>query len=194
MKTTRYNFEKTVQSATENNTQWLKDEFKAILEADKNYTRKADYIGFSILSIDDKVNSIDEEIKELQSLKKNLKIAKEIVLTTGALVFKEYDVEKVEGAGISSITINKPTIKHKINITPTNEKLLIDSGFYKKVIDMDAVTNAYEYDNYTDLIEKSCKIDKITTTTQAKLRINKHRKSVNNLSLATEEILQLKAS
>lgn len=194
MKTTRYNFEKTVQGATENNTQWLKDEFKAILEADKDYTRKADYIGFSILSIDDKVSAIDEEISELQALKKNLKSAKEVVLITGAEILKDYGIEKIEGAGISSISITKPTVKHKTVITPVDSELLISSGFYKKVLDLDAVTNAYEYENYTDLIEKACKIDKVTTTTKAKLRVNKHRKSANNLSLATEDILQLKAS
>ena len=49
--------------------EWLKEEFRAILESDKDYTRKADYIGFSVLSIDNRIQSIDEEIKELQELK-----------------------------------------------------------------------------------------------------------------------------
>ena len=71
MKTTRYNFEKALQEAKKSNETWLKEEFKSILESDKYYTRKADYIGFSILSIDDKVASIDEEINELKQLKQN---------------------------------------------------------------------------------------------------------------------------
>ena len=192
MKTERYRFEETVQNAKENNTQWLKDEFKAILESEKDYTRKADYIGFSINSIDNKVASIDEEISELQQLKKNLKSAKETVLITGALIFKEYGIDKIEGAGISSITITKPTIKHKTLITPTNEKLLIESGFYKKVLDLDAVNNAYEYNNYTKLIEQACTIDKITTASKAKLKVNKRRTSANNSVITTDELLQLK--
>ena len=73
MKTTRYRFEQAVQEVKEDTTGWLIDEYKAILESDKDFTRKADYIGFSIASIDDKVTSIDEEIKELQELKKRLK-------------------------------------------------------------------------------------------------------------------------
>ena len=193
MKTERYRFEQTVQEAKENNTQWLKDEFKAILESEKDYTRKADYIGFSINSIDNKIASIDEEISELQQLKKNLKSAKEIVLITGASIFKEYGIDKIEGAGISSITVSKPIIKHKTLITPIDEKLLIDSGFYTKVLDMDAVTTAYEYNNYTKLIEKACTIDKITTTTKAKLKVNKRRTSANNTTvISTDELLQLK--
>ena len=191
MKTTRYNFERTVQDAKESNIDWLEQEFRTILESDKDYTRKADYLGFSIVSIDDKCSAIDEEIKELQQLKKNLKIAKELVLTTGAEIFKEYGIEKIEGAGISSLSVVKPTIKNRVVISPIDEELLIESGFYKKVIDVDAITDAYEYSNYTALIEKACKVEKVTTTTKAKLRVNKRKKSVNN---QTDEVLQLKAS
>lgn len=191
MKTSRYNFERTVQEAKQSNIDWLKQEFRTILESDKDYTRKADYLGFSIVSIDDKCSAIDEEIKELQQLKKNLKSAKELVLITGAEIFKEYGIEKIEGAGISSLSIVKPTIKNKVVISPIDEELLIQSGFYKKVLDLTAITDAYEYSNYTELIEKACKIEKVTTTTKAKLRVNKRRKSANN---ETGEILQLKAS
>ncbi len=121
-------------------------------------------------------------------LKANLKTAKELVLTTGAEVFKEYGIEKIEGAGISSLSIVKPTIKTKTVITPQNIDLLIESGFYKKVIDIDAICDAYEYSNYTALIEKSCKVEKITTTSEAKLRVNKRRKLANN---EIEDLLQI---
>ena len=104
MKTTRYQFETTVQSATTKTKEWLKEELRAILESDKDYTRKADYIGFSVISIDNRIQSLDEEIKELQGLKKQLKTAKEIVLETGAEIFTEYGIDKLDGAGISSIT------------------------------------------------------------------------------------------
>ena len=57
MKTTRYKFEQMVQSANDKSREWLKDEFRAILESDKDYTRKADYIGFSILSIDTRIQT-----------------------------------------------------------------------------------------------------------------------------------------
>jgi peptidoglycan hydrolase CwlO-like protein len=73
MKTTRYQFEQTVQNTTANTVEWLKEEFRSILESDKDYTKKADYIGFSVLSIDQRIQSLDEEIKELQQLKKQLK-------------------------------------------------------------------------------------------------------------------------
>jgi len=43
MKTTRYQFETIVQSTTDKNRKWSKKEFRAILNSDKNYTRKTDY-------------------------------------------------------------------------------------------------------------------------------------------------------
>ena len=190
MKTTRYNFEKAVQDAKKSNSKYLKDEFRSILESNKDYTRKADYIGFSINSIDDKVSSIDEEIEELQTLKKNLKSAKDVALILGAEVLKEYGVDKIEGAGISSITLTKPSKSTKIQITPIDEKLLIDSGFYKKALDIDAVVNAYKQNEYIELINKACNVKKITTTTQAKLKVNKRRKQANNTT--TDELLNLK--
>ena len=119
MKTTRYRFEQAVQEVQTDTIDLLKDEFKSILESNKDFTRKADYIGFSIVSLDAKVASLDEEIKELQQLKKSLKSAKEITLITGAKVFEEYGIDKIEGAGISSITMSKlhfPTFKPYLKI------------------------------------------------------------------------------
>ena len=58
MKTTRYKFEQAVQNANEKNKEWLKEEFRAILESDRDYTRKADYIGFSLLSIDQTIQRV----------------------------------------------------------------------------------------------------------------------------------------
>ncbi len=191
MKTTRYNFEKIIQEAKKSNSEFIKDQFKSILESNKDYTRKADYIGFSINSIDNKVSSIDEEIEELQALKKNLKLAKDTALTIGASVLKEYGIDKIEGAGISSITLTKPSKSTKVQISPIDEKLLIESGFYKKVLDMDAVANSYKQNEYLELINKTCKIEKITTTTESKLKVNKRRKSANNTN-STDELLQLK--
>ena len=175
MKTTRYKFEQSVQEVKEETKSWLTDEFKAILESDKDFTRKADYIGFSILSIDAKVASIDEEVKELQALKKKLKSAKDIALQTGAGVFKEYGIDKLEGAGISSITINKPTSTSKIRLTIHNEDKLIEAGFYKKIIDDKAILDFYNSGKCLDTINANCSIEILKDVKPTKLKINKRR-------------------
>jgi len=51
MQTTRYSFEKAIENISDSGMEWLKDQFISILESDKDFTRKADYIGLSLLSI-----------------------------------------------------------------------------------------------------------------------------------------------
>ena len=177
MKTTRYRFEQAVQEVKEDTTSWLKDEFKSILESDKDFTRKADYIGFSIAGIDSKVASIDEEIKELQELKKQLKSAKEIALTTGAEVFSEYGVEKIEGAGISSITVTKASTKSKTTLQILNEEALIKLGYFTLSLDEDAVMEVLSMSQDLENLSEYARLDTEETTSAAKLKINKRRGS-----------------
>ena len=185
MQTTRYKFQKAVESAKADSTQWLKDEFKSVLESDKDFTRKCDYIGFSIAGIDSKVAAIDEEIKELQQIRQKLKAAKEIALTSGAEVFSSYGIEKIEGAGISSITVTKPTKKRKEKFEVLDPDILIAAGYTKTVLDEDAVRKAY--DDGDENVQQYCELSVIETTTPAKLKINK-RRSANNIDSITEEI------
>ena len=188
MKTTRYKFEAAIQAVSEDKTEWLIGEFKSVLESDKDFTRKCDYIGYSIASIDSKVASLDEEIKELQQLKKNLKSAKDIALTTGAKVFTEYGIDKLEGAGISSITLTKPSTKIKEILEVKDEEALIGAGFYKQVLDEEAVIQAINSDPdslaYMN-VEQYASLNLEEITTASKLKINKRRTSntIEDISL-----------
>ena len=189
MKTTRYKFEQTVQSANDKSREWLKEEFRSILESDKDYMRKADYIGFSVLSIDTRIQSLDEEIKELQALKKTLKTAKEIVLTTGAEIFLEYGIDKIDGAGISSITFTGATTTDKSKLVIDNPDALIEAGFFKKVVDEEMVSQYYTSDKYGHIIQKHARLEVTSTPRPAKIKINKRRSGANNLShAATVEV------
>ena len=189
MKTTRFKFETAVQSATEKTVAWLKDEFRSILESDKDYTRKADYIGFSVLSIDQRIQSLDEEIKELQGLKKTLKTAKEIVLETGAQIFLEYGIDKIDGAGISSITFTGAVTTDKSKLVIDNADVLVEAGFFKKVVDEDMVQQFYTSDKYGHIIQEHAHIEVVSTPKPAKIKINKRRSSANNTEPTfTEEI------
>ncbi|WP_415405748.1 siphovirus Gp157 family protein [Sulfurovum sp. CS9] len=188
MKTTRYRFEETVQSATAKTKEWLKEELRAILESDKDYTRKADYIGFSVLSIDKRIESIEEEIKELQELKKSLKTAKELVLTTGAEVFTEYGIDKLDGAGISSITFTGATTSDKTKLIIEDREALIEAGFYKKVLDEEMLRDLYHTSQYKDIIQSYTRLDVTSTPKPAKIKINKRRGVNNPTHTITEEV------
>jgi len=189
MKTTRYKFEQTVQSANDKSREWLKEEFRAILESDKDYTRKADYIGFSVLSIDTRIQSLDEEIKELQGLKKTLKTAKEIVLTTGAEIFLEYGIDKIDGAGISSITFTGATTADKSKLVISNPDPLIEAGLFKKVVDEELVAQFYTSDKYGTVIQQNAHIEVISNPKPAKIKINKRRSSANNTEATFTEVV-----
>ena len=183
MKTTRYKFEQAVQEVKEQNVEWLKEEYIAILESDKDYTRKADYIGLSIASIDEKAASLDEEIKELQQLKLKLKLSKELALRVGAEVFTQYGIEKLEGASISSLTLTPVKTKELKNLEVYNENELIKRGYYKLTLDeeevikeLETLEGKYELLGIASLVTKEVQ-------TIAKLKINKRRGVNNTISL-----------
>lgn len=195
MKTTRFNFEKAVQEVKLGATQWLKDEFKDILESDKEFTRKGDYIGYSITAIDNKIDSLDEEITLMQQLKKNLKSAKDITLEIGATVFAEYGIEKLEGAGISSITLTKATNSQQTQLEVTDEAMLIRAGFTKTVLDIDLVNKRYQAGEYLDIIKAYTKVTTVNKSKPARLKINKRRTAVNsNTLLSKDEVLALEVA
>ena len=176
----RFSFERKVEDTNINNKQYLENEYKLILESNKPYQNKCDYIGHSIIAIDDKINLLDNEIKQLQDYKKKLKSAKNIALEVGAIVFKQYGISKIEGAAISSITTTTGVKMQKAVVNITNEQALIEQGFYKKVVDEKKVQAAYANNEYKELILKYANIDYTTKITPSKLKINKRRTIDNN--------------
>jgi hypothetical protein len=181
----RYRLEKAVQEVTESTKQWLQDEYKTLLESNKPYQSKCDYIGYSINSIDEKIKAIDEEIKMLRTYKQKLKDAKDLAVTVGAEVFESYGISKIEGNGISSITTTTGTKTSKLAITIEDEDQLIEQGYYKKVIDEKKITADYMNGNYKELLESCCTFSIIENITLPKLRINK-RKAVNNTNASID--------
>ena len=185
--TNRYALERDIESASENNVQWLKERFKEVLESNKESTRKCDYLGYSILGIDAKVQLLEDEIKELRFIKDKLKCAKELALEIGAELFSEYGIAKLEGAGISSITLYQPLQSPKLSLTITNEMALIEAGFVKRVVDTEAIKEAYLSGQYLELIHACCEIELHVSTSSKRLKINKRRAINNHPSLTTKE-------
>jgi len=183
----RYRLEKAVQDVNESTKQWLQEEIKTLLESNKPYQSKCDYIGYSINSIDEKIKMIDEEMNQLKEYKAKLKSAKDIALSVGAEVFESYGISKIEGNGISSITLTKAASTTKRSVTVTNEQALIDGGIYKKVVDMDLLKNYYERGEYKEFIESNTFIEDTTISKPSKLKVNK-RRSVNSTNYNSDNI------
>lgn len=175
MKTTRYQFERDIEGANSSNADWLKQSFASILESDKHFSSKADYIGYSILSIDEKVQSVDEQIKELQGLKKRLKEAKEVALSVGAEIFNDYGIDKLEGAGISSITVTESKHSTATELVIHDEDALFELGYYFKVLDTARVIQDFTKADERARLEPYCDVKLSTTVVEPKLKINKRR-------------------
>lgn len=171
----RNRFEAIVQDVTESSKNYLRQELRDILESNKSYMTKTDYIAYSIISIDEKIAILDEQLQDLQEYKKKLKAAKDIVLTTGAEIFNEYGISKIEGGAFSSITTTKQTTSSKLQITVMNEQALIQGGIYKKVVDTKLLEEYYQNNEYKKLIEENTSIQTITTIKPSQLKINKRR-------------------
>ncbi len=185
--TNRYALERDIESVTPNSRSWLKERFKEVLESDKDASRKCDYLGYSIINIDAKVHLLEEEIKELRHLKEHLTSAKALALEVGAELFSEYGINKLEGAGISSITVYQALHAPKLTITVNNEAALIKAGFVKEVVDIAAIKEAYESGQYRKLIEEHCAITFEVKEEPKRLKINKRRSSNNHTSISTQE-------
>jgi hypothetical protein len=186
-KLTRFRFEATVQDANEFNKAYLTNEFVDILESNKPYQSKCDYIGYSLLSIDEKINLLDEEMQNLKDYKQKLKVAKEVALSVGAKVFQNYGITKIEGAGISSITVTNATETSKLELTIKNAEALIEQGFYKKVLDENKILQSYINGDFKEFIEEYVDIKPVIYIKPSKLRVNKRRDS-NNSSFSCNDI------
>jgi len=175
----RYQLERDIESASVSNRTWLKERFIEVLESDKEVSRKCDYFGYSILGIDARVQSSEEEISKLKVLKDKLKTGKEIALEVGAELFSEYGIEKLEGAGISSISVYAPLLHPRLFLHVEQPKPLMEAGFVKHVVDVDAIKEAYLRGEYKELIESYCSIALTENTSPKRLRINQRRSKVS---------------
>ena len=187
MQTTRYRFQQVLQSINTDNIDSLKEEFKHILESEYEFTRKADYIGQSINHIDAQISSIDQEIKELQALKQELKVAKSLALEVGAEVFEEYGVQRLEGSVISSITLSHETTKEKLSVEILNEAQLIHKGYVHFSLDIDQILDELQTLEGKFNLLGLATLKREHVSTSAKLKINKRRAKANITTVDIEE-------
>lgn len=185
----KYQLQTQMETLKPGNEQWFKDYLKEVLESDKAYFEKADYIAYSINEVQHKIDYISDEIKQLQSLKKNLTNAKEIALETTASVLAEYGIDKLEGAVISSITITKQSSKTKEELVIKDDNAVMGLGFVKFSVDEEAIIKALgnkESDELKELKEYVEVVPTITTT-PAKIKINNKRSQNSDLLEQNEQ-------
>ena len=191
----KYRLQTEMENLKLGNENWFKDYIKQVLESDKQYFEKADYIAYSINQLQNKIDYVSNEIKELQDLKKSLATSKELAMEITASVLAEYGIDKLEGASISSITITPEKSKTENVIFIKDEKAVIQLGFVSFIPDYEAIekTLITNDGNLCDELKQYVEVNKITTTSQSKIKINNKRNSSTNIN-QIDEILVVEES
>ena len=170
---------------------FFKEYLQSILEdTSKPYYQRADYIGLSLNEIKSKIDTLTSDISDLQALKKKLSNALEIAKVQVAEIFIGNGIDRIDGNIISSLTLTNPTSKTKDEILIKDEKTLINLGYVKFSVDLEAIEKALQTKEGKKELKKLVEVMPITVTTPAKIKVNTKRTSVNNVEvIEVDEIL-----
>lgn len=170
---------------------FFKEYLQTILEdTSKPYYQRADYIGLSLNEIKNKIDCLTSDIQDLQTLKKKLSTALEIAKVQVAEIFTTNGIDRIDGNIISSLTLTTPTSKTKDEIIIKDEKTLINLGYVKFSVDVEAIEKALQAKEGKKELNKYVDVIPITITTPAKIKVNTKRASANNTQTEqTDEIL-----
>lgn len=180
MKMTNYRLQTEIENIKEDKTEWFQNYVRQVLESNKPYHAKADYIGLSIKELDNKISYIADDIRELQTLKKNLTNAKTTALEATATVLAEYGIDRLDGTSISSITVTPKKTKLKETFKVTNSEALIQLGFYTVIVDEQSVKAEMLTVEGMDKIDAFVEVGVISEEVPARIKVNARHSSQNN--------------
>ena len=192
MKLVNYQLQTQIEYLGENKpNNFFKEYLQSILEdTSKPYYQRADYIGLSLNEIKSKIDTLSSDISELQALKKKLSNALEIAKVQVAEIFASNGIDRIDGNIISSLTLTNPTSKTKDEIIIKNEEALINLGYVKFSVDIEAIEKALQTKEGKKELKKYVEVMPITVTTPAKIKVNTKRVAVSNVeAIEVDEIL-----
>jgi hypothetical protein len=180
MKMTNYRLQTEIENIKEDKQEWFKNYVRQVLESNKPYHAKADYIGLSIQEIQNKIDYLSDDIKEMTTLKKSLTNSKATALEATATVLAEYGIDRLDGTAISSITITPKKAKLKETFKITDADALIKLGFCTVIVDEQSVRTEMLTVDGMDAIDKFVEVGVISEEVPARIKVNARRTSQNN--------------
>ena len=177
---TNYRLQTEMENIKEDNQEWFKNYVRQVLESNKPYHAKADYLGLSIQEIQNKIDYLTADIQEMSVLKKSLASAKTLALIATAEVLEEYGVDRLDGTSISSITITPKKTKLTETFEIINADALIKLGYFSVVVDEKSVKDAMLTVEGMDEIDGFVKVGITTEETPSRIKVNARRSSSNN--------------
>ncbi len=176
MKTTNYRLQTEIEHLSPTSQkEWFKNYLKEVLESNKPYYVKSDYIALSFMELDNKLLYLSNEIKILTALKKKLTEAKTLGLEITAETLKEYGIDKMEGTTISSLTIAPPKTKTKETIRIKDPQKVMELGYVSFSVDEKAVKEALHHEDMFAELDPYVDVSYEEEEVPARLKINKKR-------------------
>ncbi len=169
--------------------EWFKQYLKEVLESDKPYYQKSDYIALSFMELDNKLTYLTNEIKALAALKKKLTEAKTLGLEIAAQTLTEYGIEKMEGTTISSLTITPTKKKLKEIIRIKDPSKVMELGYVTFSVDEKAVKESLQYPEQFEQLDPLIEVSATEEIVPARLKINKKRTS--DVTAESAELLEV---
>lgn len=179
MKSTDYRLLTQMEHLKSDSNEWFKNYVRQILESNKPYYAKADYIGLSIQELQNKIDYLSEDIKEMSALKKSLIDAKGAALEATASVLGEYGIDRLDGTAISSITITPKKTKLSETLKILNAEALIRLGYCTVSVDEKAIREAMSTLEGMEEIDPYVEIGIITEEIPARIRVNTRHSYAN---------------
>lgn len=180
MKMTNYRIQTEMERIQPESQEWYKDYVRQVLESNKPYHAKADYLGLSIQEIQNKIDYLSSDIQDMTALKKSLTQAKATALEATATVLAEYGIDRLDGTSISSITITPHKTKLKETFRVINEEALIKLGYFSVIVDEQAVKEAMLTQESMEQIDEFVEIGVSKEDVPARIKVNSRRSSTNN--------------
>ena len=189
MKTTNYRLQTEIEHLTPaSQKEYFTNYLKEVLTSEKPYYVKSDYIALSFMELDNKINYLTNEIKNITALKKKLQEAKTLGLEIAAQTLKEYGIDKMEGTAISSLTIAPEKHKTKETIRIKDPQKVMELGYVQFLVDEKAVKEALHHTEMFEQLDPYVDVSVEDETVPARLKINKKR-NVSTIPADTVEIL-----
>lgn len=181
MKLVNYQLQTQIERLShEKPTQFFAEYIRSIIEdTSKPYYQRADYVGLSLNELKEKIDTLSQDIGELQQLKKRLSESLDIAKEITASVFLANGIDRIDGNIVSSLTLAKESTKTKTTLSVLDPEAVMRLGYIKYEPDIEAIEKAMttiegvtELDNYVS-------ISSTTVTTPAKVKVNTKRISFN---------------
>ena len=181
MKLVNYQLQTQIERLSpEKPTQFFTEYIRSIIEdTSKPYYQRADYVGLSLNELKEKIDTLSQDIGELQQLKKRLSESLNIAKEITASVLLANGIDRIDGNILSSLTLAKESTKTKTTLSVLDPEAVMRLGYIKYEPDVEAIEQAMTTIEGLKELDGFVSISSTTVTTPAKVKVNTKRSSFN---------------